>query len=59
LPEAGEEHEKETELSEKKHRPDAGLCEHVHRSTGGEDDGGESDECKEEEDGPCFGEVCE
>jgi hypothetical protein len=52
LPEAGEEHKEETELGEKKHGPDSGLGEHVHGGSGGEDDGAESEESEEEEDGP-------
>ena len=57
LPEAGEEHEEETELGEEEGGPDAGLREHVHRDAGGEDDGGESEEGEEEEDGPGAEEV--
>jgi hypothetical protein len=57
LPEAGEEHEEEAELSEEKRGPDARLREHVHCDAGGEDDGCESEEGEEEEDGPRFGEV--
>jgi len=59
LPEASEEHEEETELGEKKHGPNARLREHVHRGAGSKDDGGESEEGEEEEDGPRFGEVLE
>jgi hypothetical protein len=57
LPETGEEHKEETELGEKKHRPDAGLREHVHCGAGGKDDGGESEDSEEEEDGPGLREV--
>jgi hypothetical protein len=57
LPEAGEEHKEETELGKKKHGPDAGLGEHVHCGAGGKDDGGESEDSEEEEDGPGLREV--
>jgi hypothetical protein len=57
LPEAGEEHQEETELGEEKHRPDARLRKHVHGDAGGEDDGTESEESEEEKDGPGFGEM--
>jgi hypothetical protein len=57
LPEAGEEHEEETKLGEQKRGPDARLGEHVHCGAGSQDDGGESEEREEKEDGPGFGEV--
>ncbi len=44
LPEASEEQKEEAELREQKGGPDAGLSEHVHCGSGGEDDGGESEE---------------
>ena len=57
LPEAGEEHEEETDLGEQKGGPDARLREHVHRGPGGEDNGGESEKGEEEEDRPRLREV--
>jgi hypothetical protein len=57
LPEAGEEHEEETELSEQEGGPDSGLSEHVHRGAGGKDDGAGAEESEEEEDRPGLGEV--
>jgi hypothetical protein len=57
LPEAGEEHKEEAELSEQEGGPDAGLSEHVHRCSRGEDDGGKSQDSEEEEDWPGLREV--
>ena len=57
LPEAGEEHEEETKLSEQEGGPDTRLGEHVHRCSRGKDDGGESEDSEKEKDGPGLREI--
>jgi len=52
LPEACEQEEEEAKLGEEEGWPDSRLRQHVHGDAGGEDDGGRSEECEEEEDGP-------
>ena len=57
LPETGEEHEEKTSLGDQKHRPDAGLGEHVHRGARREEGRCASEQCEKEEDRPCAEEM--
>jgi hypothetical protein len=57
LPEAGEEHEEETNLGEEELGPDTGLGERVHGDAAGKGGGGGSEEREEEEGTPGSAEV--
>ena len=52
LPEASEQEKEEAKLGEEEGWPDSRLREHMHRSAGGEDDGGRSEDGEKEKYGP-------
>jgi hypothetical protein len=57
LPEAGEEHQEEAQLSDKKHGPDTGLGQDMHRRASGEKGGERSQSRKQEKDQPYASEM--